>query len=290
MNEDYNYENALLNLRLNKTGNIISLHKPLLLLLVISEILKGHENVFLYDEIEFNLSQLLMKYGLKNTSKLSPQYPFVYLGNESKLWNCSINKYDLKHPSSANRKEVIGSTGKLHDDFYNYLFINKKANRFIEKILNHYWPKAYHIDILNDLGIFDINNTDLQVRQTRSRKFVEDVMDAYERKCAICDQSIRISEMLIGIDACHIKPIQHFGDDLITNGIALCKIHHWALDRGAITINTDMQLLVSKKLNGNKVYDYFINFERNTIFVPRFAEAQINKENLEYHYKYIFIK
>jgi putative restriction endonuclease len=119
---------------------------------------------------------------------------------------------------------------------------------------------------------------------------VEIVLDAYEKKCAVCHQSIRLDDYLIGIDACHVKPIQHFGDDDITNGIALCKIHHWALDRGAISIDEDMRLLISRKLNGNKLSDYFTNYEKSKIFIPRDNLCSINKSNIDYHNEYIFIK
>lgn len=290
MDKNINYDQELDKLRVNKNGFIVSLHKPILLLLVISEIIRGHKNEFLFDDIETPLIQLMTKYGLKNTSKLNPQYPFVYLAGNSLIWNCSIDKNALKFPDSASRKEILGSFGSLNPDFFKYLRSKNNATHIIGKILTQYWPSTYHQDILTDLGIYEINTEENQVRNVRSRKFIEDVLDAYERKCAICDQSIRLSESLIGIDACHVKPIQHFGDDSITNGIALCKIHHWALDRGAISISEEMKLIVSKKLNGNKIFDYFTSFEKRNIFTPRYSEFELHKQNLEYHYKYIFVK
>jgi putative restriction endonuclease len=292
MKKQIDFEHEIENLKVNKVGALVSLHKPLLLLLTISEILRGHENQFLYDEIETTLSQLLSKYGLKNSLKVNPQYPFVYLAGNKNLWECSINKTQLLHPGAANRKEVLGSIGKFPNDFFNFLITSKNGLSVLFKILNQYWPEAYHQDILNDLGIFetisDLNF--VQKKSERSRKFVEEVLDAYERKCAICSQSIRIAETLIGIDACHIKPIQHFGLDSIGNGIALCKIHHWGLDRGAITFSKDMNLTVSKKLNGNKLDEFFTNFENKQIFIPRYAELQLDVNNVLYHEKYIFVK
>jgi putative restriction endonuclease len=95
---------------------------------------------------------------------------------------------------------------------------------------------------------------------------------------------------LIGIDACHVKPIQHLGEDHIRNGIALCKIHHWAFDRGAISISNEMNLLISKKLNGNRLHDYFTVFESTPVFVPRIKEFALDTENIAYHTKYIFVK
>jgi putative restriction endonuclease len=143
---------------------------------------------------------------------------------------------------------------------------------------------------MSDLGILNFRREIITQKQERSRKFIENVLDAYERKCAICHQSIRLGDALIGIDACHIKPLQHFGEDNINNGIALCKIHHWAMDRGAISISQDMSLMVSKKLNGNKLFEFFTSFENVSLFVPRDVTSSISSVNTEYHNKYIFVK
>lgn len=118
MDKFINYDQELDKLRVNKNGFIVSLHKPILLLLVISEIIRGHKNEFLFDDIETSLIQLLMKYGLKNSSKLNPQYPFVYLSGNSSIWNCSIDKNALKFPNSASRKEILGSFGSLNPNFF----------------------------------------------------------------------------------------------------------------------------------------------------------------------------
>jgi putative restriction endonuclease len=159
------------------------------------------------------------------------------------------------------------------------------------QLLNEFWPEAYHEDLLRDLGLEGIMNEtifqDVQ-KQRRGRLFVEEVLDSYERQCAICGQSIRLGDALIGIDACHVKPIQHFGDDHVTNGIALCKIHHWALDRGAISISENRDLLISPKLNGSRINEYFHEFAQKPIFLPRNSSFHLNEENVSYHRKYVF--
>lgn len=286
-----NFYKEVQSIKVNRVGQVVSLHKPLLLLLTIGKIFNGHKNLFLFDEIEYELAGLISKYGLKNTSRINAQYPFIYLASSSNIWSCSIDKTNLAHPDAASRKELLGSFGSFTSGFYNYLL--KDGNLFItvELLLNQYWPEAYHAELLNDIGLFDISFVEVKKqKKDRCRKFIEHVLDAYERKCAICHQSIRLGDALIGIDACHVKPIQHFGDDDINNGIALCKIHHWALDRGAISISQEMSLLISKKLNGNKLHEYFTSFENIDLFVPRDTSLELSKTNIEYHSKYIFVK
>jgi putative restriction endonuclease len=183
------------------------------------------------------------------------------------------------------------ANAQFDSGFFQFLQNTEQARGVVWQILNAYWPEAYHEDILRDLGIEGIMHQFIQIenlKQRRGRLFVEEVLDCYERQCAICSQSIRLGDALIGIDACHVKPIQHFGDDHITNGIALCKIHHWALDRGAISISENRELLISPKLNGNKINEFFHEFTNKSIFTPRNNTNYLNETNVEYHRKYVF--
>lgn len=72
-----NYSEELAKIKVNKSGAVVSLHKPLLLLLTIAEVIQGKSNEFKFKEIEEHLKLLLGKYGLKNTKALKPEYPFV---------------------------------------------------------------------------------------------------------------------------------------------------------------------------------------------------------------------
>lgn len=286
-----NYTEEISKIKMHKSGAVISLHKPLLLLLVIADVIHGKKNEFAFKDIEEHLKHLLSRYGLKNTKSLKPEYPFVYLGSSPTLWKCSIDRSMLKHPDAVTRAEAMNGIGKLEDNFYAYLQDQEKAKAIIWQLIDSYWPEAYHQDIMRDLGIDGIMNTVIlqaNEKPRRGRLFVEEVLDHYERKCAICGQSIRLGDALIGIDACHVKPIQHFGDDHITNGMALCKIHHWALDRGAISISEDYQLLISPKLNGPRIDEYFHQYAQGNIFTPRNTAYQLKEENLIYHRTYLF--
>jgi putative restriction endonuclease len=284
------FQQELESIKLNRTGSVVSLHKPLLLLLTISEVIRGHKNQFLYDDLEPTLTTLLSKYGLKNTKTVQPQYPFIYLAGNPTIWQCTVEKLTLKHPDAASRKDLLGAFGSFSTEFYQFISSKTNAIKCIKYLLNSYWPEAYHAEILYELGVFELGLIQNSSKKDRSRQFVEEVLDAYERKCAICNQSIRLGDTLVGIDACHLKPLQHFGDDKIDNGLALCKIHHWAIDRGAISISNDMVLMVSKKLNGNKLFEYFTSFENQSVFIPRDKALALDEKNIDYHKRFIFVK
>jgi putative restriction endonuclease len=288
-----NYLDELSKIKTHRSGQVVSLHKPLLLLLALSRFLKNGEERFLYDDVEEEMKRLLVEYGLKNTKAVRPQYPFVYLASSSALWKCSVNKSELSNPDVATRKEVLGATGQLMPGFISFLKEKDHAEQVITTLLHTYWPEAYHNEILETLGFGDLQSMaayKANKPQSRDKSFVVDVLDAYERKCAICGYSIRLGDALIGIDACHLKPIQHYGDDLVTNGLALCKMHHWALDRGAISINPNRQVIISEKLNGPKLDDFFVLYNNKPIHIPRDNKKHLADANIEYHLEYVFVK
>lgn len=67
------------------------------------------------------------------------------------------------------------------------------------------------------------------------RAFRERVLEAYRRQCAFC--RLRHEELL---DAAHIIPdTAPEGEPVVTNGLALCNLHHAAFDRFFIGVRPD---------------------------------------------------
>lgn len=65
--------------------------------------------------------------------------------------------------------------------------------------------------------------------------FRERVVRAYQERCALC--SLRHQELL---DAAHITPdTEADSDPVVSNGVALCKLHHAAFDRFFFAIRPD---------------------------------------------------
>jgi len=70
------------------------------------------------------------------------------------------------------------------------------------------------------------------------------VLEAYERRCAMC--SLRHAELL---DAAHIVPDgQPTGLAITANGLALCKIHHAAYDGLFVGVRPDLTIEVNRDL------------------------------------------
>ncbi len=72
------------------------------------------------------------------------------------------------------------------------------------------------------------------------RSFRERVIEAYRKTCAFC--RLRHRELL---DAAHIIPdLEQGGEPLISNGLALCKLHHAAFDSLMLGVTPDYVIRV----------------------------------------------
>ncbi len=92
--------------------------------------------------------------------------------------------------------------------------------------------------VARDAGLSALERRWVQA-QTRRRLhqpvFRAQVIQAYGRRCAIC--SLRHVELL---DAAHIIPDSETGGDaIVTNGLALCKIHHAAYDNNVASTSAE---------------------------------------------------
>lgn len=90
-----------------------------------------------------------------------------------------------------------------------------------------------HEDILQAIG-FDLEDERQSEKRNRSPNFRENVLRAYEYRCAVCGFDVRMGHYPVGLEAAHIKWHQAGGPDIEVNGLALCALHHKLFDRGGI--------------------------------------------------------
>jgi putative restriction endonuclease len=77
-------------------------------------------------------------------------------------------------------------------------------------------------------------------RRIHQRAFRERVLSAYQRKCALC--RLKHAELL---DAAHIIPdADPDGEPVVSNGMALCQLHHSAFDKFFIGITPEYRVEV----------------------------------------------
>lgn len=118
------------------------------------------------------------------------------------------------------------------------------------------------IDVLTDRRQFVIDLDDTAVRTsptaTLDKRYVERlvkqrvhqpvfrarVLSAYAKRCAVC--TLKYAELL---DAAHILPdTDERGLPVVTNGMAMCKIHHAAYDQNFLGVSPDYVVHINERL------------------------------------------
>jgi putative restriction endonuclease len=68
------------------------------------------------------------------------------------------------------------------------------------------------------------------------------VLSAYEHHCAICDLQLNL------LEAAHIIPVDSPGsNDLTSNGMSLCHLHHEAYDRGLVIVDEQYRVFINQR-------------------------------------------
>jgi putative restriction endonuclease len=81
-------------------------------------------------------------------------------------------------------------------------------------------------------------------RRVRSQVFSELVKRAYSDGCAICGEARKDAQGRPEVQAAHIYPVEKEGPDDVRNGLALCRLHHWAFDGALLGVGTDLVIRV----------------------------------------------
>ena len=126
-------------------------HKPLLILLCLTHILRGHVNKFTYKEIEKDLDFLIKKFTPGNGQSGNPQYPFVFLQSSPEIWECSIKKDELKNPDAPSKKEMENVVGNFSEGFIQAICNDQKGPVLLKNIILLYFDEKLAFSIFYEL-------------------------------------------------------------------------------------------------------------------------------------------
>jgi putative restriction endonuclease len=86
-------------------------------------------------------------------------------------------------------------------------------------------------------------------RATRDRVFRKVVLRAYDERCVMTGLRLINGGGRAEVAAAHIKPVEANGPDIVNNGMALSGTAHWMFDRGLISLDDDLRILISRHVN-----------------------------------------
>jgi len=122
-------------------------------------------------------------------------------------------------------------------------------------------------------------------RRLHQAGFRDRVLSAYHGRCAICQ--LHHSELL---EAAHILPDKHpLSEPIISNGLALCKIHHATFDLNITGITPDYVVEVRKDIleehDGPMLKHGIQELQGQNLYVPRISDFKPNREFLAIRYE-----
>ncbi len=111
--------------------------------------------------------------------------------------------------------------------------------------------------------------TQLTLHRLHQEGFRKRVIQAYQERCAVC--RLRHAELL---DAAHILRDGHpRGEPILSNGLALCKLHHAAFDSDFLGIRPDLVIEIREDIlreeDGPMLTHGLQGFQGQSIIVPR---------------------
>ena len=282
-----------------RSGDQRAPHKPLLLLLALGRLLGDEPRLGRFGgQIEPQLRELLERFGPPRRSH-HPEEPYRRLRADG-LWE--IPGYD-RLPITASGGPALQSLreseGGLPKPIYRMLRSDPAlvADAALA-ILDGHFPPSMHADICGAVGIpvFALHPRPWQTRApgpARDSRFRHLVLRAYNRRCAVCGYEIRIGDRLLGLDASHIKWHAYGGPDIVPNGLALCNLHHRALDAGALGLEhggrRGIRILVSREISGDEVsLRRLLDFRGDLLRPPQQGPDAPDPEFVDWHRTQVF--
>ncbi|HEY6067098.1 MAG TPA: HNH endonuclease [Gaiellaceae bacterium] len=121
------------------------------------------------------------------------------------------------------------------------------------------------------------------LREVRVRihqaRFRGRIVPAYRGQCAIC----RLKEIRL-LDAAHIAgDLEEGGEPVVSNGLALCSIHHRAFDHDLVAVSPDYEVRISERLlhdEDGPMLELLKTFDGRLIHVPRRADWRPDRDRL----------
>ncbi len=260
------YLKKFIKLRTGVSYGHVKPHKPVMMLAILALI---ENRKIISNRIDYSpqLLELFKKFFdvvRSEQDALSPLLPFFFLRGDGffhhKTFNSEEQSYNaLSDPGSIKKFTGIVEYAYLDEKLWTYLQDQTVLNTLRDGLIQSYFPK-YKIQIEGivkeekEISGYEnvLKGEPDKIKETkstyRSTAFARIIRDIYDYRCAACGLRLNLNGLVI-IDAAHLIPFSESQDDDPRNGIALCKNHHWAMDKFLIVPGTDKLWHVSPELD-----------------------------------------
>lgn len=272
-----------------KRGEQRAPHKPLLALYALGHLVQGNRWLQ-FSDIEEDLKNLLIEFGPPRKSQ-HPEYPFWHLQSDNVWVVPEAEDLEMRESASNPPKTELRAKearGGFSDAVYRAFRENPQLRREIAQLLlSSHFPSSLHEDIAAAVGIDPEGAAPI----SRDPDFRRRVLQAYQYRCAICGFDLRVGATgtPVGVEAAHIKWKQAQGPDDVSNGLALCAVHHKMLDKGAIHVTEELRLLVSEAVHGSNPHLSRLHDRHgDKIHTPQRSTYYPDANSVTWHIKEVF--
>lgn len=266
-------------------------HKPLLLLAaldLLDECLATPDRIPWSQELRDKFTRRF-EIVRKNNDSNTPENPFHYLQGDG-IWSAWKEEPTGRHPLSS--PPLVRDVGLVFARFTGDfgVVISLPENRMLirEALVARYFPglaEALLGPIPKD-GEEEAKVAEDSIEYGRDPAFRRKIIEVYDHQCAACGLRIRLpqAEDVSFIDAAHLVPFSVGHNDHPTNGLALCKNHHWAMDRHLIAPGPDMVWHVSPILQAHRSSGEkeLLALAKRAVLPPREAAFRPDEGGLEW--------
>lgn len=252
-------------------------HKALMLLLMLGRVKRGEEPVLEYLRMVPAFKKLIEEFGPRRSIRDNQTHrPFEVLEKDGIWW-----VEDLQQLGRAKNGHLLVSDLKVRDPRAGF---SQEVAGLLHRepwlidwaamiLLHDYFPETLHERILYAAGLSgsavnEVREVDgieynfvTRLMRKRSPRFRGVVLAAYDHRCAVCGYDVFMDDRPVSIEAAHIHWHCRQGPDDVSNGLALCGVHHHALDMGGIALEDNFTILVSSRLRGSLKQEHFTRFE-----------------------------
>jgi putative restriction endonuclease len=261
-------------------------HKPLLLLYALALLKHDRQTEVRFNATEAILQPLLRSYGPWG-SGAHVSYPYGRLVNDG-LWHLPDRAQLLDAKGNVREgvaRERDGPAGFTPDVVATFEREPELIDVVALHLLERHFAPGLHEEILEAVGLE--LGTPVATRR-RDMAFRAAVLEAYLAECCVCGFSLRLVDGLIGVDAAHIRWHAHGGPDQVSNGLALCALHHPLFDHGAVTEGEDMRVRVSRSLAGSSARGLLEKLDGQEIQLPVVPQLYPDLVHLRWHHTELF--
>lgn len=242
-------------------------HKPVLLLAVLDFIATGRastERIIWSQDLRRYFGEYFKKVRRANDSN-TPENPFLYLRGDG-LWEPVEAGDGTERPLDRTPTVADASAERVYarfvNGFENCVRRREERVRLRGAIVSRYFPaQRAELEALfaeSDQAIIPEDspekiNEESEEIAGRNPAFRRKVREVYDSQCAACGLRIKLPDAdLTFIDGAHLIPFHVGHNDHPTNGIALCKNHHWAMDRFLVVPIPAGRWLASPRLDARR--------------------------------------